>query len=314
MASTTYTAKQLYEGTSSIDLTAGIPYTFILANNSGSSYFTMETPFNYLFNGSTPKNTSGSFTSTGSVSPVKSDYVVGFAVPQTSSYSFVFTPATNVTGSSLKLRGTGGISLNIYSYIGFNYVDFASISDLTLVGDVTQTSNQIYLTTLSAGSTGNLYRSLASNYNRNFSVNWSSYIGGGTGADGYCLQWTTTKNSTGVGGGGVGRIANSTTINAITFNTVGTDKVVLFSSNVQIVSTNVANDYWRQLLYFWADYNHSTQTLNLYYNTINTKPGSPNQQYTNFVFDDNLYYIGFGGATGADVDNHNILSWSLNFS
>jgi hypothetical protein len=153
---------------------------------------------------------------------------------------------------------------------------------------------------------------LASNYDKNFSLNWSSYIGGGTGADGYCLQWTPTNNTNGIGGGGVGRIESA--IHAISFCTVGTDKVVLFSSNVQIVSTNVANDYWRQLLYFWADYNHSTQTLNLYYNTTNTKPGLPNQQYTNFVFGDNLYYIGFGGATGGSTDNHNILSWSLNFS
>jgi hypothetical protein len=111
MPTINYTAGKLYEGTSSINLTAGTPYTFALVNNSGSSYFTMETPFNYLFDGSTPKNTSGSFTSTGSVSPIKSDYVVGFAIPQTSSYSFVFTPATNVTGTTLRLLGTGGITL-----------------------------------------------------------------------------------------------------------------------------------------------------------------------------------------------------------
>ena len=41
------------------------------------------------------------------------DYIVGFALPQTSSYSFIFTPATNVVGSTLNLRGTGGITLSI---------------------------------------------------------------------------------------------------------------------------------------------------------------------------------------------------------
>lgn len=310
-----YTYLQLKGNGSAGENLSGVK-TFTFTNPSASSYFVMETNPNNdgFFDSSSLTNFRGTYVTSQSMGLVTSSYVMGVVI-QPGVSQFTFDPAYNiVSGSNYRLRGTGEFSLNIYSYIGFNYVDFASISDLTLVGDVTQTSNQIYLTTLSAGSTGNLYRSLASNYNRNFSVNWSSYIGGGTGADGYCLQWTTTKNSTGVGGGGVGRIANSTTINAITFNTVGTDKVVLFSSNVQIVSTNVANDYWRQLLYFWADYNHSTQTLNLYYNTINTKPGSPNQQYTNFVFDDNLYYIGFGGATGADVDNHNILSWSLNFS
>jgi hypothetical protein len=117
MPTVNYTFANLYgtqgEGTSSIDLTSGTPYTFAIANNSGSSYFTMETPSNYLLNGSTPKNTSGSFTSTGSLFPVISDYIAGFALPQTSSYSFIFTPATNVTGTTLRLRGTGGITLTI---------------------------------------------------------------------------------------------------------------------------------------------------------------------------------------------------------
>jgi hypothetical protein len=115
MPTVNYTFANLYgtqgEGTSSINLTAGTPYTFTLTNNSGSSYFTLETPSNNLFNGSTPKNTSGSFTSTGSLFPVISDYIAGFAIPQTGSYAFVFTPATNVTGTTLRLRGTGGISL-----------------------------------------------------------------------------------------------------------------------------------------------------------------------------------------------------------
>jgi len=111
MPTVNYTANELYNGTASIDLTLGTAYTFTITNNSGSSYFTMETPFNYLFNGSTPKNTSGSFTATGSLFPVISNYIAGFALPQTSSYSFVFTPATNVTGTTLRLRGTGGITL-----------------------------------------------------------------------------------------------------------------------------------------------------------------------------------------------------------
>jgi len=119
MPTVNYTFDNLYgtqgEGTSSIDLTAGTPYTFTLASNSGSSYFTLETPSNNLLNGSTPKNTSGSFTSTGSLFPVISDYIAGFAIPQTGSYSFVFTPAINVIGTTLRLRGTGGISL-VLSY------------------------------------------------------------------------------------------------------------------------------------------------------------------------------------------------------
>jgi hypothetical protein len=115
MSITNYSFASLYEGTSSINLTKGTAYTFTITNNSGSSYFFMETPFNYLFDGSTPKNTSGSFTSLTNISePITSDYIAGFVLP-TGTNSFVFTPSTNVTGTTLKFKGTGGIRL-VLSY------------------------------------------------------------------------------------------------------------------------------------------------------------------------------------------------------
>ena len=110
MPTKNYTFKELYgAGTSSINLTANTPYTFTIVNQSGSSYFTMETPRNY--NGITPKNMVGTFSS--SIKPIVTNYVASFVVPKTSSYSFVFTPASNVVGSTLKLRATGGITVSI---------------------------------------------------------------------------------------------------------------------------------------------------------------------------------------------------------
>lgn len=110
MPTTSYTFDKLYgAGTASINLTAGTPYTFNITNNSGSSYFTMETVRNY--DGVTPQNTSGSYTSlTNIATSVISDYIAGFSLP-TGTNSFVYTPASNVTGTTLKLRGTGGITL-----------------------------------------------------------------------------------------------------------------------------------------------------------------------------------------------------------
>jgi hypothetical protein len=111
MPTVNYPYSDLYEGTSSINLTKGTAYTFTITNNSGSSYFTIETPFNYLFDGSTPKNTSGSFASLTNIAGSNiTDYIAGFVLP-TSTNSFVFTPATNVVGSTLKFKGTGGITL-----------------------------------------------------------------------------------------------------------------------------------------------------------------------------------------------------------
>jgi hypothetical protein len=198
---------------------------------------------------------------------------------------------------------------------GFNYSDFSSISGLELVGPyVSQTSNEIYLTSPTVASTGNLYRSTSIRYDRNFSLEWKSYIGGGTGADGYCLQWTRTNNTNGIGGGGISRIDDSSTINAIGFYTLNFNNFQWWKNNSLQSTDSVSEGYWRQVLYFWADYTHSTQTFNLYFNTTNTKPGSPNKQYTSFVFDSTSYYIGFGAATGGAQDYHNIVNWKLTFT
>jgi hypothetical protein len=117
MASTTYTAAQLYgnngEGTSSINLSASVQYLFSIDSTSGSSYFTMETVRDYV--GTTPKNTSGSYFTNGVANKVISDYIAGFSTTASPYNSFTFTPATNVTGSTLKLRGTGGITLSIFN-------------------------------------------------------------------------------------------------------------------------------------------------------------------------------------------------------
>ena len=118
MPTTNYTFAQLYgAGTSSINLTAGTTYTFTITNNSGSSYFVMETRANSssFYDTSSPKNISGSFTSLSNISnPVTSSYIAGFSLPQGTN-SFNFTPAINITGTTLRLRGTGGIVLSINS-------------------------------------------------------------------------------------------------------------------------------------------------------------------------------------------------------
>lgn len=117
MSSTTYTAAQLYgtngEGTSSINLSASVQYLFTVDSTSGSNYFTMETVRDYT--GITPKNTSGSYFSNAIPTRVTSDYITGFALKTSPYNSFTFTPATNVTGSTLMLRGTGGVTLNIFN-------------------------------------------------------------------------------------------------------------------------------------------------------------------------------------------------------
>jgi len=134
-------------GTGSQDLTAGTPYTFNLTNNSGSSYFTMETPRN--FDGVTPRNLSGSITSASSgVVFNQSDYIAGFALP-TGNNSFVFTPSTNVTGSTLKLRGTGGIYVELSGSGGSVATEFIMLVKTDNAG--TSASDQFTIPTTGTG-------------------------------------------------------------------------------------------------------------------------------------------------------------------
>ena len=134
-------------GTGSQDLTAGTQYTFNLTNNSGSSYFTMETPRN--FDGVTPRNLSGSITSASSgVVFNQSDYIAGFALP-TGNNSFVFTPSTNVTGSTLKLRGTGGIYVELSGSGGSVATEFIMLVKTDNAG--TSASDQFTIPTNGTG-------------------------------------------------------------------------------------------------------------------------------------------------------------------
>jgi hypothetical protein len=147
MPTTNYTFDKLFgyqgEGTSSIDLTAGTPYTFTITNNTGSSYFVMETA---LFNGDNvvPKTTSGSYTSlTNIASSVISEYIAGFALP-TGINSFIYTPASNVTGSFLRLRGTGGITLGISGgSLADTFIQNAGITDPTEISAITTLVSQL---------------------------------------------------------------------------------------------------------------------------------------------------------------------------
>ena len=124
-----YTFDKLYgAGTSSIDLTAGTTYYFVITNNSGSSYFTMETKRNNYgyYDGSSPKNTLGSFTSLTNIAySITEDYIASFVLPSGIN-SFEFTPSSNVDGSTLYFRGTGGIVLGLYPgsyYLNWNQIN-----------------------------------------------------------------------------------------------------------------------------------------------------------------------------------------------
>ena len=264
----------------------------------------------------TPTNTetpTPSITASQTVTPTNTETPTNTPTPSITPTNTV-TPTNTITPTRTLTPTPTVTPTNTPNLQGFNYPNFASTDGITLVGAAAVSGGTIIaLTTTSSAAVGNMYRTTAIQYNRNFSAQWSSFIGGGTGADGYCVQWTTTNNTIGTSGG-VGRISVSSTINAIGFYTFTVNNFQWYKSNVLQSTTSVSAGFWRQLLYFWADYNNSAQTLALYYNTTNSKPGSPNITYSSFSFDTGSYYMGFGAATGGSNDNHEILSWSLQFT
>jgi len=96
--------------TQSADITAGTSTTWSLSNDlSASSYFTLETVRNAdgFYGASEKKNTSGSFTlGDGLQTLIQSDYIASVVV-NPGGGELRFTPAIDITGSTLYLRGTG---------------------------------------------------------------------------------------------------------------------------------------------------------------------------------------------------------------
>jgi hypothetical protein len=198
------------------------------------------------------------------------------------------------------------------STVEFNYPDFSSTAGLVQVSTGGVIGNLLYITTAINTDVGNVYRSTAIPYNRSFSFEWNFECSAGTNppADGFCLQWTPTNNTNGGGGGSVGYL--TTAINALWFQTYSNDQFLWYKNNVLQV-TQTGQEFYGNYFY-WADYNHSTSTMRVYYSTTNTKPASANFTLTNFTFDASNYFIGFGAATGGANANHILKSMKLTFT
>ena len=108
----TYTAIQL-NWTGSIGENLSGLKTFTFTNPSSSAYFTLETIPNSTgsFVG-TPTNALGSWVVSASMGFVSSSYVASIVV-QPGTSVLTFTPASAVTGTTYRLKGTGNFSLTI---------------------------------------------------------------------------------------------------------------------------------------------------------------------------------------------------------
>jgi hypothetical protein len=107
----TYTADQLYgNGAQGEDITTSKTFTF--NNPSGSSYFTIETVQDATgsFSGK-QQTTNGTWVpSSATMGAVQSLYFASVVVPPGAS-SVVLTPATSITGTNYRMKGTGAFSV-----------------------------------------------------------------------------------------------------------------------------------------------------------------------------------------------------------
>ena len=114
MATTTYTPTQLHgSGSISSNLEGTSKYSFTFTNPSSSAYFTMETTRDSkgFYSSSSPKNISGNLNDLSGVKTlISSPYIASIVVPKGGG-SFNFTPDSDITGTTLKMRGTGYVGL-----------------------------------------------------------------------------------------------------------------------------------------------------------------------------------------------------------
>lgn len=198
------------------------------------------------------------------------------------------------------------------SVVFIDYPNFASTSGLSLVSTDGVASNFLYLTNTTSNNVGNAWTTITRAYNGDFSVEWQFECSGGTGADGFTIQWHTTNSVNGGSGGDKGRVLSSSVPHAISFGTFANpDNVAWYKNNsLQGTAQNTTlSGGWRQNVYYWLDYNHGLSQAKLYYSTTNTKPASPSHTFNSFAFGSTAYYMGFGAATGGYTDNHILKAW-----
>jgi hypothetical protein len=217
-------------------------------------------------------------------------------------------PQANATVTAYAPGGT------VFGGYLVNYPDFTSTTGLGLVSVASTTGGVIYLTDTTSNDVGNIWTSATNQFSQNFSAQWTFECSGGSGADGFTVQWYTANNVNGGYGGTKGRVENSNVIHAISFATFtfgGPNTVTWYNNNSQqsVVNSTLSSPGWRQNVNYWMDYDHSLQQLSLYYSTGSTKPTTASHVFSAFVFTSTSYYMGFGAACGGLTDNHIIKKW-----
>jgi hypothetical protein len=221
-------------------------------------------------------------------------------------------PLKDLSGLTHSVQGSYGWTSSLPYFYEFEYLDFSSTVGLDLVSFYQVSNNFIYLTNIVNSDVGNVYWSTSTNYNRSFSLQFNFECSGGNGADGFCVQWTTTNNTNGGVGGDVGAINSAH--NSFQFRTWTNDNIEHKNNGTSVSVHSISPFNFGQNVYYWMDYNYNTSEMLIYYSTSNTKPGSAQHTLGGVTFDNGSYYIGFGASCGGSNDYHILKSMRLQFN
>ena len=228
----------------------------------------------------------------------------------------------------------------------FNYNDFSSTAGLQLNGSAAQSGNLLRVTSAGGNQGGSFYRSATlpgdMSFNTNFAININS--GGGTdccgdlpGADGMTFVVHNAPITTGTSTGGSLALNGVTPAVVVEFDTwhqgsfdapqntnVNGDHIAIDLAGVPGINWSVAQTAPGATApgladgntrFVWVDYNGASKQFDVFVNTVNAKPANPTVSKNvdlSQVLNSTSVNVGFTGATGGAVENHDVLSWNFN--
>jgi hypothetical protein len=166
------------------------------------------------------------------------------------------------------------------------------------------------------------------NSDTSFSTFFQFRIGDGSGADGMLFVVQNDGAGAGASGGGGGGLGFNGIDNSIGVeidewnngewsdpnnNHMGIDTNGSLTSLTTItpaVNLDSGDSY-----YLWVDYNGATNDLSVFFNTSNSKPGSPDmtQNLDLAAIVGAEGYVGFVGSTGGANNNHDVEEWTVSW-
>jgi hypothetical protein len=224
----------------------------------------------------------------------------------------------------MRLLLIAALSAGIATAGSFSYVDFSSVSGLTLNPPAAQVGNVLRVAPdiLSEAGTAYYTTPIALDGSTAFSTAFefliTTPVGDPTDGFTFLLQ---NQDVTAVGGAGQGSgyVGLSPSV-AVLFRGRGPAFIGVVVNGVDPLpgapagaTTHTEGDFYNQNEFAWIDYDPSTLLLSVYLSPTSTKPGTADMSTTVDVFGTlgSQAFVGFSAGTGAASGNNDILNWSF---